>query len=162
MTDLVTWLKICINDQHRDEIDRIITVIPERDSVREGWRRAVCMLCDWSTTGMEPIVEAAGYEHADDNHGDLPAMRLATAHRQIVDLHGRSHECSTIHGGNCTWVLELVECSTLLLLASIYAARPDFDPAWVVEVTSTSEGEQRTVIASAYSTEAEPAAGLGV
>lgn len=55
-------------------------------------------------------------------------------HRRIVELHDGPHECSTYdHTGdvdNCTWCLHAEDCSTLRLLASLWADHPDFDARW--------------------------------
>ena len=56
------------------------------------------------------------------------------AKRRIVTLHGDAHECSTFdhHGevDNCTWCLDAEDCSTMLLLASVYADHPDHREEW--------------------------------
>lgn len=63
-----------------------------------------------------------------------PARVLAEvqAKRRIIDLHEGDHECSTYdHNGeidNCTWVIG--DCSTLRLLASVYAGRPGWRSEW--------------------------------
>lgn len=40
-----------------------------------GWFQGDCDLCDWHTTGNEPVVEDAVWEHVTDNH----PRRLARA-----------------------------------------------------------------------------------
>ena len=52
----------------------------------------------------------------------------------ILDLHGRSHECSTYDRDrevdHCTWCLHAEECSTLRSLAAIYGNHPDYRQEW--------------------------------
>jgi hypothetical protein len=68
----------------------------------------------------------------------LPEEVLATckAHRAIVELHGRPHECSTYdHTGevdNCSWCLDGDECSTLRALAAVYADHEDYRAEWAL------------------------------
>jgi hypothetical protein len=56
-------------------------------------------------------------------------LRTIQAHRQIVELHEGSHECSQYdHNGDvdrCTWVHEGDICSTLAAVASIYFPESD-------------------------------------
>lgn len=62
------------------------------------------------------------------------ALVECEAKRRIVELHDGSHECSTYdHTGdidNCTWCLNTEDCSTMRLLAAIWADHPDFREEW--------------------------------
>lgn len=89
-----------------------------------------------------------GHPFWQDTNGHLiyqPRTRMLAeveAKRNIIELHGRHHECSTYNsfGGidTCTWVTD--ECSTLLLLAQPYADHPDYDPDWALAEPSGSSG----------------------
>ena len=61
-------------------------------------------------------------------------LREVAAKRAILDLHGRSHECSTYDRDrevdHCTWCLHAEECSTLRSLAAIYGNHPDYRQEW--------------------------------
>lgn len=63
-----------------------------------------------------------------------PARVLAECEtkRRIIELPARNHECSTYdhHGeiDHCTWVID--DCSTLLLLALLYASHPNYREKW--------------------------------
>jgi hypothetical protein len=61
--------------------------IDREDSVRDGWYRATCDLCDWYTTGSEPVVEEAANEHIGDQH----AMVRAVARNALVDGRRQAH-----------------------------------------------------------------------
>jgi hypothetical protein len=56
--------------------DVLIEVRPE-DSVREGWHRATCNHCGWTTTGLSGVCDDAGHEHAVAEHP--LSMRIAEA-----------------------------------------------------------------------------------
>lgn len=68
----------------------------------------------------------------------LPARVLAEceAKRRIIELHDGEHECSSLdHTGEIDryrYILDSEGCTTMLLLASVYADHADFDPAWRV------------------------------
>lgn len=47
-------------------VDRLVTAGPA-DSVREGWYEAHCV-CDWHTSGAEPVVDDASHEHVAEEH----------------------------------------------------------------------------------------------
>lgn len=51
-----------------DELDRLGIDIYPIDSARDGWHEATCGRDDWSTTGLESVVEEAAYEHAHEAH----------------------------------------------------------------------------------------------
>lgn len=56
----------------------LIYIFELTDSARApGWMQAECKVdsCDWYTTGSEPVVEDAGWEHIAENH----PRRLALA-----------------------------------------------------------------------------------
>ena len=84
--------------------------------------------------------ETMSWETFCDRHMELfvsdpTLLAECEAKRRVVELHGRDHECSTYdrHGeiDNCTWVLhDERPCSTLLLLASVYADHPDYREEW--------------------------------
>lgn len=48
-------------------------------TAREGWHRAECWRCPWTTTGWEPVCEEAAWEHARDRHPRL-FLRLYGRH----------------------------------------------------------------------------------
>ena len=82
-----------------------------------------------------------GRAFRQDNYGNLtiqPARVLATckAHRTIVELHGRPHECSTYdHTGevdNCSWCLDGDECSTLRAIAAVWSDHEDYRAKWAL------------------------------
>ena len=90
----------------------------------EAFRRMT--IADCGALGLGPARHIARHD---------PARVLAEcgAKRRIVDLHGRPHECSIYEGDeidNCHWCLDGDECSTLRLLAMIYASHPDFREEW--------------------------------
>ena len=76
-------------------------------------------------------------EFGDQGEYINPARVLAEceAKRRIVELHswGEGHECSVFDGSgevdNCRYVIG-DECSTMQLLASVYADHPDFRSEW--------------------------------
>ena len=69
-------------------------------------------------------------------HDPARVLREVTAKRAIIELHGRSHECSTYdHNGDvdhCSWCLDPEDCSTLKALAAIYADHAEYNPEWAV------------------------------
>lgn len=151
MTDLLSWLRSAIDEHER--IARLTDAgVPWTASKpRSGpevligeevaWLREVdyaVWVCEDEQDGCPEI--ARGYI-AEARHIALndPAhvLRTVRAHREIVELHGRAHECSQFVGDDvdtCTWVLEDEACSTLRSLAAIYReSHPGFDPSWIGE-----------------------------
>jgi len=47
-----------------DTIVSAFLTVELEESVREGWHRAACSLCDWYATGGEDTCDIAQYEHA--------------------------------------------------------------------------------------------------
>lgn len=67
-------------------------------------------------------------------HDPTRILREVAAKRALLELHGRSHECSTYdHNGDvdsCSWYLNPTDCSTLLALAAVYNDHPDYQQDW--------------------------------
>lgn len=67
-------------------------------------------------------------------HDPARVLREVQAKRAILELHGRSHECSTYdhHGDieSCSWCLNPEDCSTLLALAAIYSDHEAYRKEW--------------------------------
>jgi hypothetical protein len=84
-------------------------------------------------SGALVVVEGCALEHIARHDPDR-VLREVEAKQRIVELHGRSHECSTYdHNGeveNCAWVLSPEECSTLRLLASVYEDHHEYRSEW--------------------------------
>ena len=82
----------------------------------------------------EEDMGAAAHEHVCDCEYPARVLREVAAKRAILDLHGRSHECSTYDRDrevdHCTWCLHAEECSTLRSLAAIYGNHPDYRQEW--------------------------------
>lgn len=135
-TDLVSWLRSQL------DTDEEIARAASRNS--PDWSEDSSWLTDMldplpsqrrGRPGWLPMIEREDIRHIATND-PARVLRTIAAHRTILKLHGRPHECSTLRGGeidNCTWVPDPAECSTLLLLAAIFDQRPGFDPSWKVE-----------------------------
>ena len=68
-------------------------------------------------------------EYADLDWPSHHMLAECEAKRRILELHGAgSHECPPSH--QCSLCLPAEDCTTVLLLAAVYANHPDYCEEW--------------------------------
>lgn len=116
-----------------DELERKASHIVE--TIR--WRPAFDRVREWQVCRPDELPTNKMVEtRTNTTVPDPYVLADIAAKRRIVELHDRSHECSTYdHTGEVdigTWCLHAEDCSTLRLLALPFSDHPEFQESWRV------------------------------
>lgn len=122
MTEMIAWLRAQLDTDER--IARKAANFPYDHPTDAPWERARIVVERGAAFTSDAHIAA---------HNPARVLRQLQAHRTILDLHARAHECSTfdeVDVDNCTWVLETESCSTVRALASIYSDGDGYREEW--------------------------------